>query len=219
MKNNFLDSLINERDKKAEELKIIDTLIKMYRGKDVSISDVTKSEVVKSEVVTRHIPKKRTSKRRTTVFEPRYDVIGDSNNAVNYIESIMDILGESKNDYNKTVDIFTKIVDKFGNVDKNMYQKVLENLKLLKKKNKVELRVNGNVYYWKQKAEAEAKNIEKKKVSKDKTKIKKNSRSATIGGLSVNEIAEKLKLTPRAIQRRIRKAKDEGKPLEIVLKS
>jgi hypothetical protein len=241
MKESLIKSLIKESREKREqaetltnEANAIDTVLGMFGASPVKSAKIGRPI---NEEVAKKKKRKYSNSRSNSYLSPRMDVIGAKRNNIDYPKFILDYMANSNRNFCKTTDIYLKLTKKYGDVDRNMYQKVLETMKILKKKAQVEIKVEGNSYTWKItdsgrkaiKAEpvvkrkytkrAKAKPAKSTKVTKkiSNKELKGRTNKITIGGMSVKEIASKLKVSGRTIHRKVEALRKEGKPLTDIL--
>ncbi len=224
----LLNSLTKERDQKVKEVEqkvqevtALNAVIKLYGGSiKTPVETVVENEIQKKK------KRKYSRTRSNSILNPRMDIIGEKPSRIDYPDFIMNYLRNSNRSYCKTTDVYLKLIKKYGNVDRNMYQKVLETMKILKKKSKVELKVEGTNYLWKltdtgKKQIGKSTPIKKRKYTKRGTKSKspvEKSRGIKVNGLSASQIANKLDMTTRNVHRKLALLRDEGKPLTEILK-
>lgn len=237
MKKTLIASLKKEsKEKRSQadtlysEADAIDKVLSMYGASPIKMSRPKNSDI--EEKSTSKKRKRYSNSRSNSYLNPRMDVLGNGKNKIDYPRFIMEYMAGSNRTYCKTTDIYLKLTKKYGDADRNMYQKVLENMKLLKKRNAVEIKVLGNNYTWKltdsgrkqlsqlsklgKDAKVKRKYTKRAKpvVSKKKKKAKKVGREGVkVNGLSVKEIASQLKVSPRTVSRKLNVLTKEKKPL------
>lgn len=237
MKKTLIASLKKESNEKRSqadtlysEADAIDKVLSMYGASSIKMGRPKNSNIEEKNISKKR--KRYSNSRSNSYLSPRMDVLGNGRNKIDYPKFIMEYMAGSNRTYCKTTDIYLKLTKKYGDTDRNMYQKVLENMKLLKKRNAVEIKVLGNSYTWKltdggrkqlsrlgkddvkvkRKYTKRTKPVIKKKVKKSGAK-KVGREGIKVNGLSVKEIASQLKKSPRTVSRKLNVLAKGKKPL------